>query len=122
MVRKYCRSRNVPKAPPQKAGSQSGTLVPIRCRYLKIIKFGMSVTCGGISSVKSKAVKSRLRPLNLTTAKQKAAMAQVSNCPMVIKIEIYVLFQNRRGKLRSTAKSSRKLSSVNVGGIGVFVN
>ena len=122
MVRKYCRSRNVPKAPPQNAGSQSGTLVPIKCKYLKMMKLGIRVTCGGISRVNSRSVKSRSRPLNLTTAKQKAAIAQVSSCPTVVRIEIYALFQNNNGKLMSTEKSSRKLLNVKVGGIRVFVN
>jgi hypothetical protein len=41
---KNWRRRNVPKAPPQKAGSQRGTLVPIKCSHLKMMKLGIKVT------------------------------------------------------------------------------
>ena len=57
-------------------------------RYLNMMKFGIRVTCGGIKSVNNKAVKSASRPLNLTTAKQKAAIAQVSIWPTVVRMEI----------------------------------
>ena len=55
----------------------NGHCVPIRCMYLKMMKFGISETCGGIIKVASSSANSRLRPLNLTTANTKAAIAQV---------------------------------------------
>ncbi len=98
MVRKYWRSRNVPNAPPQKAGSHSGTCVPIRPSHLNIIKFGTSVICGGSISVASRHTNSPRRNGKSTTAKQNAAIAQVSIWPIVLSVAIDRLLMISRVK------------------------
>ena len=85
------------------------------------MKFGIKVTCDGIISVISNNVNKRLRYLNRIAAKQNAAIAQVSNCPTVVKAEIIKLLKNSRGKLMWVPNSSLKLLSVAGLGMSVLV-
>ena len=106
---------------PKKPAPREGFCDPTSPSLEKMMKLGMSVTWNGITQVINNNVKRKLRPLNFTTAKTKAAMEQVSNCPSVFNVASSKLLKICRGNSGSFLNRSVKFTSVAGFGIKVRV-